>query len=37
VLSHVDRIVERVLERLNALSQSDAAPAAKLREMLVTV
>ena len=36
VLSHVDRIVERVLERLEALAQSDAAPAAKLREMLIT-
>ena len=35
VLSHVDRIVERVLERLNTLVQSEAAPAAKLREMLV--
>jgi len=35
VLSHVDRIVERVLERLKALAQSDAAPAAKVREMLV--
>ncbi len=35
VLSHVDRIVERVLERLHALAQGDAAPAAKLREMLV--
>ena len=35
VLSHVDRIVERVLERLKALAQSDAAPPAKLREMLV--
>ena len=35
VLSHVDRIVERVLERLNAVAQSDAAPASKLREMLV--
>ena len=35
VLSHVDRIVERVLERLHALSESDAAPAAKVREMLV--
>ena len=35
VLSHVDRIVERVLERLDELVQSDAAPAAKLREMLI--
>ena len=35
VLSHVDRIVERVLERLKALGESDADPAAKLREMLV--
>ena len=35
VLSHVDRIVERVLERMNAIAQSNAAPAAKLREMLV--
>ena len=35
VLSHVDRIVERVLERLKTLAESDAAPAAKLREMLV--
>ena len=35
VLSHVDRIVERVLERLDVIAQSDAAPAAKLREMLV--
>lgn len=35
VLSHVDRIVDRVLARLNEIAQSDAAPAAKLREMLV--
>jgi AcrR family transcriptional regulator len=36
VLSHVDRIVERVLEPLRAIAESDAAPAAKIREMLVT-
>ena len=36
VLSHVDRIVERVLEPLKAIAQSDAAPAAKIREMLIT-
>jgi AcrR family transcriptional regulator len=36
VLSHVDRIVERVLEPLHAIAESDAAPATKIREMLVT-
>ena len=36
VLSHVDRIVQRVVDRLNAIAQSDAAPTAKIREMLVT-
>ena len=36
VLSHVDRIVERVLEPLKTIAQSDAAPAEKIREMLVT-
>jgi AcrR family transcriptional regulator len=36
VLSHVDRIVERVLEPLKAIAESDALPAAKVREMLVT-
>ncbi len=35
VLSHVDRIVQRVVDRLNAIAQSDAAPAAKIRGMLV--
>ncbi len=36
VLSHVDRIVERVLVPLNAIAQSDATPAEKIREMLIT-
>ena len=35
VLSHVDRIVERVLERLTTVAQSDAAPEPKIREMLI--
>ncbi len=35
VLSHVDRIVRRVVDRLNAIVQSDAAPAVKIRELLV--
>lgn len=36
VLSHVDRIVERVLVPLHAIAQSDVAPAEKIREMLIT-
>ena len=34
-LSHVDAIVERLKERLRATARSKAAPAAKLRRMLV--
>ena len=36
VLSHIDRIVRRVLERLEAIAAGDAAPAAKLRDILIT-
>jgi AcrR family transcriptional regulator len=35
VLSHLDRIVNRVMARLTSIAASDARPAAKLREMLV--
>ena len=35
VLSHVDRVVNRVIARLRVIAASDASPAAKLREMLV--
>ena len=35
VLSHMDRIVNRVMARLKEIAASDAPPAAKLREMLV--
>jgi hypothetical protein len=35
VLSHLDRLVARLLARLRAIATSDAAPVAKLREMLV--
>ena len=36
VLSHVDRIVERVKERLKEISKSDTAAAERLRLMLLT-
>jgi AcrR family transcriptional regulator len=36
VLSHVDRIVERLKERLHEISRSDNNAAARLREMLLT-
>ena len=35
VLSHIDRIVERVLERLVAIATDDEAPADKIRAMLL--
>jgi AcrR family transcriptional regulator len=35
VLSHVDRIVKRLVARLREIASTDGAPAAKLREMLV--
>src|SRR3954452_1273194 len=35
VLSHVDRIVKRLIARLQVISASDATPAVRLREMLV--
>src|SRR5687768_13642438 len=35
VLSHVDRIVARLIARLRVIAASEARPAAKLREMLV--
>ena len=35
VLSHMERIVNRVLERLRAIAESDASPATKISEMLV--
>src|SRR4051794_37208841 len=35
VLSHMERVVDRVIARLRAIAASDAPPAAKLREMLV--
>src|SRR5215217_7858653 len=36
VLSHVDRIVDRLKERLTELARSDASPAERLRLMLLT-
>lgn len=36
VLSHVDRIVERLKEKLHEISRSDNTAAARLREMLLT-
>jgi len=36
VLCTIDRIVDRLLERLRAIAQSDCAPDLKLRQMLVT-
>lgn len=36
VLSHVDRIVDRLKERLHEISRSDATAAERLREMLLT-
>ena len=35
VLSHVDRIVRRVIERLEKIARSDASPANKIKRMLV--
>jgi len=35
VLSHIDRIVQRVVKRLVSIAASDAAPAKKVREMLL--
>jgi AcrR family transcriptional regulator len=35
VLSHVDRLVARLIARLRVIAAGDARPAAKLREMLV--
>lgn len=35
VLSHVDRLVNRVIARMREIAASDAPPDAKLREMLV--
>jgi AcrR family transcriptional regulator len=35
VLSHIDRIVQRVIERLVAIAAGDEAPAEKIREMLL--
>lgn len=35
VLSHMDRIVNRVMARLRVIAASDAPPAAKLSEMMV--
>src|SRR3712207_1090111 len=35
VMSHVDRIVQGVLDRLQTIAASDAAPAAKLRQMII--
>lgn len=35
VLSHMERVVNRVIARLRVIAASDAPPAAKLREMLV--
>ena len=34
-LSHIDRIVERLRERLRAIAQMDAPPAERLRRMLI--
>jgi AcrR family transcriptional regulator len=36
VLSHVDRLVNRVIARMREIAASDAPPGAKLSEMLVT-
>ena len=36
VLSHIDRIVLRVIERLQAIAAGEAAPAAKVRDILIT-
>ena len=36
VLSHVDRIVDRLKDRLRAIANSDATAAERLRQMLVT-
>jgi AcrR family transcriptional regulator len=36
VLSHIDRIVRRVIERLEAIAAGDAAPPVKLRKILIT-
>src|SRR3954452_23849294 len=36
VLSHVDRLVNRVIARMREIAASDAPPGAKLGEMLVT-
>ena len=35
VLSHIDRVVNRVLAQLREIAASDAPPAAKLRDMLI--
>src|SRR5260370_14596020 len=35
-LSHIDRIVERLKEKLTTISLEDAPPAERLREMLIT-
>ena len=35
VFSHIDRVVAGVLQRLNAIALSDAAPAEKIRQMLI--
>ena len=35
VLSHVDRIIRRLLDRLEVIIESDDAPAKKLRQMLL--
>src|SRR5438128_2017646 len=35
-LSHIDRIVERLKEKLTAISLEGAPPAERLREMLIT-
>jgi AcrR family transcriptional regulator len=35
-LSHIDRIVERLRDRLLAIAAEDAPPAERLREMLIT-
>jgi len=34
-LSHIDRIIERLKERLRAIAQEDAHPAERLRRMLI--
>ena len=35
-LSHIDRIIERLKQRLSAIAESDATPAIRLRLMLLT-